>query len=396
MLWKALTLGLVACASVAAAPIMSPADMERVRKAGAEILFWNQAQRDANFPAMEKLFPGNVVKAGKRVHMLPQGRSIEAALGGADAVAKAMNDDNLAGVLVLKDGKIVLEHYARTMTPTSRWTSFSVAKSFTSTMVGAAIRDGYIKSIDDPVTRYIPELAGSGYDGVTVRQVLTMTSGVKWNEDYFDPKSDVAQMYAKPVPAGIDATTAYLRTLPRESAPGTKWVYKTGETNLIGVLVSRATGKSLAEYLSEKIWRPYGMERDAFWMIDGGGQAIGGCCLSVSLRDYARMGQFMLDGTKGVVPDNWLSPATGTTVQTDRPGQFYGYQWWTTPGAFDARGIYGQMIHVDPKRRLVIAIVGAWPAAVSLEYGAKRAALVARIAAVVSGTAPAAGQAPQD
>jgi CubicO group peptidase (beta-lactamase class C family) len=401
---KAFAVALVAATSIGAAaapPAMSPAEMERVRRAGAEILFWSQAQRDANFPKMETLFPSHVVKAGKVVRLLPKGGSIEPAMGGAAAVDALIADNSIAGLLVLKDGKIVLERYARTLTPTGRWTSFSVAKSFTSTLVGAAVRDGYIKSLDDPVTRYLPELTGSGYDGVSVRHVLTMTSGVKWSENYFDPNSDVVQMYAKPVAAGVDPTTAYLRTLPSEAKPGTKWVYKTGETNLIGVIVTRATGKTLAEYASQKIWKPAGMERDGYWMIDASGQEIGGCCFSVSLRDYARMGQFMLEGAKGVVPSDWVSAATGTTVSTDRAGQSYGYQWWTAPGRFDARGIYGQMIHVVPAKRLVVAIVGAWPAAVGPALSLKREALLARIDEAVSGkglsrSVPASDQAPPD
>lgn len=376
---------LFAAPAIAAPPAPSPADVAVARKAGAAaVLFWNQAQRDQYFPQMENLFPTHVVKAGRKVRPLPKGRSIETALGGAAAVDALIAENNIAGLLVLKDGKVLLERYARTLTPTGRWTSFSVAKSFTSTLVGAAIKDGYIKSIDDPVTRYLPELAGSGYDGVTVRQVLTMTSGVKWNENYFDPESDVVRMYAKPVAAGLDPTTAYLRTLPSEAKPGTKWVYKTGETNLIGVLVTRATGKSLTDYASQKIWKPAGMENDAYWMIDPNGQEIGGCCFSVSLRDYARMGQFMLEGARGIVPKNWMAAATGQTVRTDNPNQFYGYQWWTAPGRFDARGIYGQMIHVVPAKRLVVAMVGAWPAAVGPQFSARREALLAKIDAAVS------------
>ncbi len=384
---KIALLGLLLPLVMGAAPatLPSPEDLARIRREAAEILFWNQAQRDANFPRMEDHFPGTVVKAGSKVRLLPMGKPIEAAMGGAEAVSAAIADNNIAGLIVLKDGKVVLERYARTLTREGRWTSFSVAKSFTSTLVGAAVRDGFIKSLDDPVTRYLPELAGSGYDGVSVRQVLTMTSGVKWNEDYFDPNSDVAQMYAKAVPAGVDPTTAYLRTLPSEAKPGTKWVYKTGETNLIGVLVARATGRSLADYAAEKIWKPAGFERDGFWMIDASGHEVGGCCLSVSLRDYARMGQFILEGARGVVPTGWVAAATGTVVATGNPAQSYGYQWWTQPGRFDAQGIYGQMIHVDPKRRLVVAIVGAWPAAVGPQFSAKREALLAKITAAVGG-----------
>jgi CubicO group peptidase (beta-lactamase class C family) len=266
-------------------------------------------------------------------------------------------------VLVLQDGKIRLERYEPPDSPTTRWNSFSVAKSITSTLVGAAMKDGAIRSLDDPVTRYITELRGSAYDEVTVRQLLTMTSGVKWNEDYTDVNSDVARMYAQAPDPGFDMTTSYVRKLPREAPPGTKWVYKTSETNLVGVLVADATKKPLAEYLSEKIWRPYGMERDAEWMIDDVGHEQGGCCIAVVLRDYGRFGQFILDGARingtSIVSDTWLPEATRSQVSTG-PGSGYGYQWWTRDdGTFEGRGIYGQTLHIDRARRLVIVLNSA-------------------------------------
>ena len=141
--------------------------------------------------------------------------------------------------------------------------AFLLRNHFTSTLVGAAIKDGYIKSIDDKVSDYIPDLRGSAYDDVNIKQLLTMTSGVKWNEDYGDPESDVALFNAHKADPGVDVTVSYMRKLKREAPPGTKWVYKTGEANLIGVLASSATGKKLSDYLSEKIWRPFGMEKDA-------------------------------------------------------------------------------------------------------------------------------------
>lgn len=225
------------------------------------------------------------------------------------------------------------------------------------------MKDGYIQSLDDPVTRYIGALRGSAYDDVTVRQLLTMTSGVKWNEDYTDRDSDVARMYAQPPDPGLDMTVSYVRKLPREAAPGTKWVYKTAETNLVGVLVAEATGKPLADYLSEKIWRAYGMERDAEWMIDDVGHEQGGCCLAATLRDYARFGQLVLEGAridgKAIVTEGWLLEATRSHVSTgERTG--YGYQWWTRDdGTFEGRGIYGQTLHIDRARRLVIVISSA-------------------------------------
>ena len=374
----ALALAAGAAAEVPKQVTLTNANADKLRQIGAEVLFWNQAQRDANFPHMEAMFPGHVVKAGRRVHPLPDGKPLSIPDGD---VAAYMAAQNVAGLIVVQDGKVRLERYARGYGRTGRYTSFSVAKSFTSTLVGAAMRDGFIKSVDDPVTRYIPELAGSGYDGVTVAQLLTMTSGVRWNEDYTDPNSDVARMYAKPAPAGIDPTVAYMRTLPRATSPGEKWVYKTGETNLVGVLVTRATGKPLATYLGEKVWRRFGMERDAFWMIDPSGQEVGGCCLSVSLRDYARMGEFVLGNGAGVVPAGWFADATRAHV-TIQPGFGYGYQWWTYPGdTFGANGIFGQSIYVDPAHRIVIAMSSAWPkatdAALSKERSAFRAKLVA-------------------
>lgn len=380
--WK--LAGALALATMAGAATgqSAPQDTNGLRKVGAEVLFWSQEKRDANFPHMEKIFPGHVVRAGGKVRALPAGKPLPFSDAELDAFIASQN---IAGLIVLQDGKIRLERYARGYGREGRWTSFSVAKSFTSTLVGAAIKDGYIKSVDEPVTKYIPELAGSGYDGVTIAQLLTMTSGVKWNEDYTDAKSDVARMFLEPVPVGEDPTVYYMKKLPRETAPGSKWVYKTGETNLIGVLVMRATKKPLADYLSEKVWRPYGMEQDAFWMIDPSGHEVSGCCLSVSLRDYARMGQLALEGGKGVVPANWFAESTRPHADIGVPGRGYGYQWWTYPeGRFGAQGIFGQTIRVDPKSRTVIAVSAAAEKASDRDYGLARTAFLDRLFAAAA------------
>ncbi len=382
---RAIGIGLCALAlsSCAPTPTMiapeAPAaqDEARLRQVGAAVLFWSQEERLRNFPAMEKIFPGNVVKAGGKVKPLPDGVPLPIAAGEVEAFMAAQN---VAGLLVLQDGKVRLERYALGYSREGRWTSFSVAKSVTSTLVGAAIRDGYIKSLDEPVTKYIPDLAGAGYDGVTIRQILTMTSGVRWNEDYTDPNSDVARMFAEPVPAGADPTVMYMRKLPRVDEPGAKFVYKTGETNLIGVLVRRATGKKLADYLSEKVWRRYGMERDAFWMTDTSGAEVSGCCLSVSLRDYARIGQMSLDGGKGIVPNGWFADATKTHATF--PGGGYGYQWWTMPGGvYAAQGIFGQVILVDPASKLVMVASSAWPKATDRDMAQARLVFALKVLA---------------
>ncbi|MFN4019306.1 MAG: serine hydrolase domain-containing protein [Erythrobacter sp.] len=347
-----------------------------------QVLFWNDEQRAARFRAMEQWFAGHEVPAAATPRALPRGQALSPAL---EAEIKAlMAETATAGVMVLVDGRIAFEHYALGMTPIDRWTSFSVAKSFTSTLLGAAVKDGFITSLDDPVTRYIPGLVGSAYEGVTVRQLATMTSGVKWNEDYTDPHSDVAQMNRFVVEYGADAIVAQMKGLPREAEPGSKWVYKTGETNLIGVLVENAVGMPLAEYAKSKIVDPAGFEGGLFWMVDPRGGNIGGCCLSIRLADYARMGQFALEGGKGSVPEGWFAEATGSAVDFGDSGFGYGYQWWTYPqGTYGAQGIFGQGITIFPEQRVVFAYVGNWAQASDGPERARWLALGQSVAAEV-------------
>nr|WP_234002637.1 serine hydrolase domain-containing protein [Sphingopyxis sp. MG] len=375
------------CAAAAVGSAPASAQTTTQLPEDLNVLFWSQDQRDLAFRTMETVpkVVVHTVEAGGPVHPLPQGAPIDL---GVDVDAYMAGQRN-AGLIIVQDGKIRLEKYALGYAADGRWTSFSVAKSFTSTLVGAAVKDGFIKSLDDKVTAYIPGLKGSAYDDVSVRQLLTMTSGVKWNEDYTDPKSDVAQFnLQQPVP-GEDITVSYMKTLPREAPAGSKWVYKTGETNLIGVLVSSATGKTLSAYLSEKVWRPFGMEQNAVWMLGPTGHEISGCCLSASLRDYARFGKFILGGGvaggQKVLPDDWLAAATTKQADIDMPGRGYGYQWWTNDdGSFAAQGIFGQGIFIDPKRRLVIASNGNWPTATDPEgVGAAREAFYKQVQAAV-------------
>jgi CubicO group peptidase (beta-lactamase class C family) len=338
-----------------------------------DVLFWSIPQRDAAFRAMDRiplLVKSRIISAGKDVYPLPKGTPLDVGMD----VDAYMKDQRTAGLVILQDGKIRIEKYGLGFSGDGRWTSFSVAKSFTSTLVGAAIKDGYIKSIDDKVSDYIPDLKGSVYDDVTVKQLLTMTSGVKWNEDYADPKSDVALFNAHKAEPGVDVTVSYMRKLKREVPPGTKWVYKTGETNLIGVLVSSATKKKLSDYLSEKVWRPFGMEQDASWLLGSTGHEISGCCLQASTRDFARFGLFMLGGGiaegKLVLPDGWIAEATTKHADTNQAEYGYGYQWWTVnDGSYTARGIFGQGIFIDPKRRLIIASNSNWPHASDRQGG---------------------------
>ncbi len=339
----------------------------------ANVLFWSIPQRDAAFRTMDRipiLAKANIIEAGKDVYPMPKGAPLDVGID----VDAYMKHQRTAGLVIIQDGKIRLEKYGLGFSGDGKWTSFSVAKSFSSTLVGAAIKDGYIKSIDDKVSAYIPDLKGSVYDDVSIQQLLTMTSGVKWNEDYGDPKSDVALFNAHKAEPGVDVTVSYMRKLPREAPAGTKWVYKTGETNLIGVLVSSATKKTLSAYLSEKIWRPFGMEQDASWLLGATGHEISGCCIQASTRDYARMGLFMLGGGvaggNAVLPDGWIAAATTKQADIGEVENGYGYQWWTVnDGSYAAQGIFGQGIFIDPKRKLIIASNSNWPQATDRQGG---------------------------
>ena len=329
-----------------------------------DLLFWTVPQRDAAFRALDRislLAKWHVIPASTAPTTLPPGPPLVLPLD----IDTYMAGQRAAGLVVLHNGKLRLERYGLGFDKDGRWTSFSVAKSFTSTLVGAALRDGAIKSMDDKVSVYIPDLKGSAYDDVSVRQLLTMTSGVRWNEDYADPNSDVAKFNNHKPEAGVDALVSYMRKLPRDAPAGTRWHYSTGETNLVGILVSQATQKTLAQYLSEKVWQPAGMAQQATWLLSKTGQEISGCCLQAATLDYARFGQFILKGAKvngqSIVPDGWLAEATTRRTPIDQPGRGYGYQWWTyDTGSFSARGIFGQGIFIDPARQLVIVSNANW------------------------------------
>lgn len=362
-----------------AGPVTGPRAQE-LRMDSAKVLFWNREQRSANFRAMDKLFPVTVVKPAAKPRPLPVG----APLSGIDeaTIRAEMAAQHSVGILVLQNGKIRAEYYADGMTPTDRWTSFSMAKSLTSTLAGAAVNDGYITSVADPVTKYVPELKGSGYDGVTVEHVLAMTSGVKWNEDYTDPKSDVVAMFSGPVPDGADPDAYYLAKLPREAAPGTKWVYKTGETNLIGLIVQRATGKLLSDYASEKLAGPAGLEQSILWQTNMAGLNVGGCCLAMSLRDYGRVGQLLLEGAPGVVPDGWMARASSPISGVGFPGFGYGYQFWTYPeGRWGLRGIFGQSVTIVPDKNAVVVFLSNWDKASDRELNLKQRAFAEKLVA---------------
>lgn len=379
---------------IATAALLSAAPALAQKPVGKEpvasILTWTQKQQLERYPAIEKVYQTTTIKKGDKVRELPAaGQQINPSVsygGKTSAVADFMAANRMTGVIAIKDGKVVLEKYALGRKPEDRWPSFSVAKSVTSTLVGAAVKDGWIRSIYDPITRYLPELKGTAYDGVSLRQAMTMQSGVKWNEDYANPRSDVARAsqgaFTGWNPVAHNPLVEYMAKLPRASEPGKTFNYNTGETDLVGLALTRAlAGKSLAQYASEKLWAPFGMEQDAVWMVDKAGVERGGCCISATLRDYARIGLFMLGGGKidgkDILPEGWTGEATSNQLNRGVEGS-YGYFWWPIDQGpnYRASGIFGQGIYVYPEENLVIAINSAYPKAADREQSARQNALV--------------------
>ncbi|HUB85566.1 MAG TPA: serine hydrolase [Rhizomicrobium sp.] len=341
-------------------------------------LFWTPAQQAVGYRNIKKIFPTRIAARGPAVSVLPHDTKpfdVSYTFGGQILdTAGYMKATDVSGLIVIQHGHVLLERYGLGRTEKDRWTSFSVAKSVTSTLIGAAIKDGYIKSLDSQLVDYLPELKGTAYDGVTIADLITMRSGVKWNEDYTDPKSDIGQ-FSKGLRRadGMDPIEAYMAKLPRAHQPGTVFHYDTGETDLAGILVARATGKHLADYLSEKIWSKIGTEQDAVWIVDQGGNELGGCCLSMTLRDYARFGLFFLHGGvvdgKQILPAGWAKAASTSYVKTGDGDTGYGYFWWIHPdGTYEAEGIFGQSIFLDPRNDIVIVTNSAWPVADDDKY----------------------------
>ncbi|MEM8660270.1 MAG: serine hydrolase, partial [Pseudomonadota bacterium] len=330
------------------------------------------------FRNTDRLFATRTVKRGPNVYDLPYTDDVivgvNIAVDGQDFdFFDYVSLNRVAGLLVIKEGEIVHESYHLGNTEETRWMSMSVAKSITATLAGAALQDGYIDSLDDTVGQYIPVLRDSAYEKVSVRQLLQMTSGVGWVEPYADPDSNrkvLLEAQIAQLPGGM---IEVMKALPRVAEPGQVWNYSTGETQVLGELLVSATGMTLADYLSEKIWASFGMESDAEWWLDSpNGVEIGGSGLSATLRDYGRFGQFLLDEgmVKGerVLPAGWIEESTREQIIGNDPIP-YGYMVWPVPiqageahrTAYEAKGLYGQLIYVNPKESLVIVVLRAWP-----------------------------------
>lgn len=330
------------------------------------------------FRNIDRLFPTRTVSRGKdklvkqfSYHPLPlDDMTIETDQGDYDLFDYVARN-RVTALLVARDGKIVREQYEYGNGPETRWMSMSMAKSVSTTLVGAAIRDGFIDSLDDQLSKYLPSLAGSSYDGVSVKHLLQMTSGVRWDETHTFGGSERRQVLELQIAQKPGAILDYMANLPRVAEPGTHWNYSTGETHVVGELIRAATGEFLSDYLSRKIWSRLGMEADATWWLEApDGLEVAGSGLSATLRDYARFGHFVMNGGvidgEAVLPDWWVKEA-GSSREVGGQRLDYGFMWWpvqppagTRFGAgFSARGIFGQYMYINPAEKIVIVVWSA-------------------------------------
>lgn len=331
--------------------------------------------RFENFRNMARFVPTSTVQTVAEPTPLPRAeRAIEFAgefMGERLALPTFLARSNTSAFLVLKDGAVVFEQYLHGDTPESQHISFSVAKSFTSALIGIAIHEGFIGSVDDSIRQYLPELTSATFDDVRIEHVLQMSSGLQFDENYSDPDSDINKMIQL---VQTMSYLEYINTLERAHEPGTFNHYASVNTQLLGILLTRVTGKSLTAYTEEKLWRPMQAEQPAAWMLDEQSYELAMGGLAASARDYARLGLLYLNKGRAhgrqVIPETWVetsvTPDEPHLMPGDNPNSSntagYMYQWWTPrrwDGDFLARGIWGQTIYVHPRHRVVIVKLAA-------------------------------------
>ena len=342
---------------------------ERVARLGAVLTLFDEGRIVGNFSAMEDAFPTTPMPlSGPPATAFEDGPALVPPAG-FDAW---VTSSDVTGIVVLKGGRIAYEAYPlsapdRTDDPALRTRiSWSLAKSFLSVLFGVIYEEGAIDSLDDPVIKYVPDLSGSAYDGTTIRNVLQMSSGVSFDEDYLDFWSDINKMGRI---LGLGGSMDRFAIAQDETfvAPGERWQYVSIDTHILGMVIRGATGRTVPDLLNERVLSPLGLEVEPRYITDGKGVAfvLGG--LLMSTRDYARFGQMVADGGVAgdtrIISEDWIAESIAPSAPTEDGKVGYGYQWWIPIGATEGqvfgRGIYGQYLYIDRPRDVVIAVNAA-------------------------------------
>lgn len=361
-----------------------------------------EGDRDYFFQNASELYPTRTVAGPEGSTPLPVADGILAGFtyehdGETRTLADLYTDMETSGIVILHQGEIVHESYGRGADAGTRFTTWSLVKSITSTLVGVAVADGKIDSVDDPLSKYLPEVAGTAYDGVTIKQALQMSSGVRYDPRLWEGKmDDTINFMTRSVISGQEPAYDIAIRFKRENEPGTTFNYNTAESQVLLELVRRVTGMDAADYLEQKVWRPLGMEHDAGWIIDrsgADGAEIGGAMFNAALRDWARFGLFIEQGGawngEQILPVDWVDRATVSDEAHIKPGEVhpnpnrgYAWHWWTyADGTFTASGANGQTLYVDRDNDIVVARASAWPEGYVREHDDQSYAMYKALAA---------------
>ena len=341
-----------------------------------------EGDSDYFFQNASEIYPTRTVAKAAATEPLPRD---EGALDGftyeyegtTRTLADLYEDMETSGLVIVHDGNIFHERYGRGASAGTKFTTWSLVKSITSTLVGVAVADGKIDSVDDQLVKYLPEVEGTAYDGVTIKQALQMSSGIKYDPNlWYGVMDDTIEFMTESVVMGKSPAFDLAIEYKRDNEPGTKFNYNTAESQVLLELIRRATGMDAADYLSEMIWQPLGMEFDGAWIIDNAGQdgaEIGGAFYNSALRDWARFGLFIEQGGawngEQILPEDWVDRATVSDEAHLKPGvvhpnpnRGYAWHWWTyADGTFTASGANGQTLYVDRENDIVVARSSAWP-----------------------------------
>ena len=339
-----------------------------------QLALFSGAPQHQNFGRFKDMAPTSAMAASTKPFHFPVGKSIDLPKnysfeGQQKSVEEFFTETDTTALLVLKDGQMVLERYALTGGPDVHWISWSVSKSFVSALVGIAVHEGYIPNIEEAISDYIPVPKGSAYHGVSIKNVLQMSSGARWNEDYSDPSCDVFRLAA--AMGGAMSLEEFVAGMATESAPGTVCRYNSGETQALGMLLAYATKRTLSDYMQEKLFEPLGMNAAGYWLVDKTGKEMSFAGLNLIARDFIKLGElYRIDGMWNghqVVPSAWIKASITADAPHLVPGKpwlsdhtlpfGYGYQWWLPAGQdgeFTALGIYNQVVYADRSRGVVI------------------------------------------
>ncbi len=370
---KKLIIGTVVGVAVLSTVVVTMYKQEIDRLAFVGTLF-SGAEQYENFNRIKELIPVSTMIAANKPFNFEEGKRIPIPEdfvyeGQTVATEDFLSTTDTSALLVIHKGKVRFENYMLTGGRDVNWLSMSVAKSFVATSIGIAVDDGLI-DIQKTMTDYVPSLKGSAYDNVRIKDVLQMSSGAAWNEDYSNPESDVLRLGKIMVSGG--SMDEFIASMKREKEPGTVNRYNSADTQALGMLLVNATGKTITEYMQEKIWTPLGMESDAYWMKDDHGMEMAFAGMNATARDYAKLGElYRLKGKwqgKQIVSAQWIhdsvtpdAPHVMPNVHEEFP-LGYGYQWWvpeSSEGEYSAIGVYNQFIYVNPTRDLVIVKLSA-------------------------------------